>query len=77
MCLSRPKKKEEEGKRMVQYLTTKLITYLIKATKWSNFETSKQLFWYIPLPTQIKEINDTSVNEYFALNKTEVDVIMV
>ena len=40
----------------------------MKATKWSNFETSKQLFWYIPKPINIDgNITNENVNSYFEL----------
>ena len=68
-------KDDKEGKRMVDYLNTKLIIYLIKAVKWSNFETNKQLFWYIPLPTDIEDITNDNVNEYFGLTQEEIDII--
>lgn len=58
---------ENEGKKLVEYLNSNLVVYLIKATKWSNFETCKQLFWYIPLPTDIHNINN-----YFDLTQEEI-----
>jgi hypothetical protein len=65
----------EEGKKLVEYLNSKLVVYLIKATKWSNFETCKQLFWYIPLPTYIHNVNNTNVNNYFDLTEEEIITI--
>jgi hypothetical protein len=66
---------ETDGKKLVEYLQSKLITYLIKATKWSNFETCKQLFWYIPLPTEITVCNNENINQYF--NLTEEDKMTI
>lgn len=66
---------ENEGNKLVEYLNSKLVVYLMKATKWSNFETCKQLFWYIPLPTNISEINDNNVNAYFNLIPEEIMTI--
>jgi hypothetical protein len=46
---------------------------MIKATKWSNFETSKQLFTYIPHPKIIKnKIDDVSVNKFYNLTADEI-----
>jgi hypothetical protein len=61
---------ENEGKKLVEYLNSKLVVYLIKATKWSNFETCKQLFWYIPFSIEIDDINS-----YFALTHEEIITI--
>jgi hypothetical protein len=66
---------ENEGKKLVEYLNSNLVVYLIKATKWSNFETCKQLFWYIPLPTYIHNVNNTNVNNYFDLTEEEIITI--
>jgi hypothetical protein len=66
---------EIEGKKLVEYLNTHIIVYLMKATKWSNFETAKQLFWYIPLPTDIECVNNESVNNYFNLTEEECNII--
>jgi hypothetical protein len=61
---------EHEGNKLVDYLNSKLLTYLMKASKWSNFETSKQLFWYIPFTTDIGD-----VNTYFELTPEEIGTI--
>jgi SAM-dependent methyltransferase len=66
---------ENEGKKLVEYLNSNLVVYLMKATKWSNFETSKQLFWYIPLPTDIHNVNNPNVNTYFDLTQEEIITI--
>jgi hypothetical protein len=42
----------------------------MKATKWSNFETSKQLFWYIPFTPDIGD-----VNAYFDLTPEEIGTL--
>ena len=66
---------ENEGKKLVEYLNSNLVVYLIKATKWSNFETCRQLFWYIPLPTDIENVNDVNINIYFDLTQEEINII--
>lgn len=68
-------KDKNEGIRIVEYLNTNLVKFLMKATKWSNFETSKQLFWYIPKPDEIDIIDDENVNKYFGLTKEEINTI--
>jgi hypothetical protein len=47
----------------------------MKATKWSNFETCKQLFWHIPLPSDIHNVNNTNINTYFDLTQEEITTI--
>jgi hypothetical protein len=66
---------ENDGNKLVEYLNSNLVVYLMKATKWSNFETCKQLFWYIPLPTDIHNVNNTNVNIYFDLTQEEIITI--
>ena len=69
-------KSRKEGENLVKYLQSKLVQYLVKATKWSNFETNKQLFWYIPSPENITTIADTEIYNYFAIStkeKKEID----
>ncbi len=65
-----PVNDEQEGNKLVEYLNSKLLVYLMKATKWSNFETSKQLFWYIPFSPDISD-----VNTYFGLTPDEISII--
>lgn len=66
---------EHEGNKLVEYLNSNLVVYLIKATKWSNFETCKQLFWYIPSPTDIHTVDNTTINNYFDLTQEEINTI--
>ena len=47
------------GEKMVKYLNTDIIKLVIKSTKWSNFETNKQIFNYIPnIADEIENINN-------------------
>jgi hypothetical protein len=66
---------ENEGNTLVEYLNSNLLVYLMKATKWSNFETCKQLFWHIPLPSDIHNVNNTNINTYFDLTQEEITTI--
>jgi hypothetical protein len=66
---------ENEGNKLVEYLNSNLIVYLIKSTKWSNFETCKQLFWYIPLPNDINDVSNDNINSYFELTQEEITTI--
>jgi hypothetical protein len=65
-------KSDEEGQKIVEYLRTPLVSYLIRATKWSNFETVKDVFHNIAHPKEIEIINDHSLNEYFGITTTFV-----
>lgn len=65
---------EEEGYRLVEYLNTRLIKFIVKATKWSNFETTRQIFQYIPKVSGIP-LSDESVYKYFDLTDTEIQQI--
>jgi hypothetical protein len=66
---------EIEGNKIVSFLNTKIMIFIMNATKWSNFETCKQLFWYIPLPN-IDIITNENVNKYFELTEEEIQTIM-
>lgn len=63
---------DNEGEKIVKYLQSKLVSYLIKATKWSNFETSKQVFHNIAHPKNIEEITDDNIYKYFNLTNDEI-----
>jgi len=60
------------GERIVKYFQSKLVSYLINATKWSNFETSKQVFHNITHPKNIKEITDDNIYKYFNLSDDKI-----
>ena len=63
---------DEEGEKIVKYLRTDFVSYLIKATKWSNFETSKDVFHNIAHPKEIKQIDENHLCEYFNLTESEI-----
>jgi hypothetical protein len=64
------------GKKMVQYLNTNVIKFVVKSTKWSNFETNKQIFKYIPnILNYIDVITDENVYKYFNLTHEEIELI--
>jgi hypothetical protein len=57
-------------------LNTTIIKLVIKATKWSNFETTKQIFNYIPnIVNEIDEINNTTIYNYFDITEEEIKFI--
>ena len=67
---------DENGNKMVKYLNTNIIKLVVKATKWSNFETTKQIFNYIPnIINEIENINDKNIYEYFEITKEEIKMI--
>ena len=69
---------ELEGNKMISYLNTNLIVYLMRATKWSNFETCKQLFWYIPSPNNIDgNISNETVNSHYGLSQEDINTIII
>jgi len=67
---------KEIGEKMVKYLNTNIIKLIVKATKWSNFETTKQIFNYIPnVVSEIEIINDKNIYEYFEITEEEIKII--
>ena len=68
-----PVSSEQEGQKVVRYLKSKLVYYIIAATKWSNFETNKQIFWSIPHPKDLPDnFTDAQVYAYFGLTPEEI-----
>jgi hypothetical protein len=64
------------GEKLIKYLNSKLVKFMIKATKWSNFETTKQLFNYIPDVTLYIDINNENyIFNYFELTEEEIKII--
>ena len=54
-------------------LNTNLIKFIVKSTKWSNFETTKQIFNYIPnIIDEIDEINDINIYKYYNFTEEEI-----
>jgi hypothetical protein len=50
-----------------------LVSYIVGATKWSNFETNKQIFWSIPHPKDLPDnFTDAEVYTYFGLTPEEI-----
>jgi hypothetical protein len=66
---------EDEGETMVNYLNTDIIKFIVKSTKWSNFETNKQIFNYIPNIANEPDINNNSVYKYFNITDDEIKQI--
>ena len=67
---------EKMGKKLITYLESKIIKFIIKATKWSNFETTKQIFDYIPnIINELDVINDDTIYKYFNINQEEINTI--
>ena len=67
---------DAEGNHITRFLSSKLISYIVAATKWSNFETNKQIFWSIPHPKDLPEnFTDAQVYAYFGLTAEEIGCI--
>jgi bifunctional DNA-binding transcriptional regulator/antitoxin component of YhaV-PrlF toxin-antitoxin module len=69
-------KTNDEGEKIVNYLKSDLVRFLIKTTKWSNFETIKQIFWSIANPKEIEDATkNNDINKYFELDNDEIRMI--
>ena len=61
---------------MVNYLNTSIVKFIVKSTKWSNFETNKQIFNYIPnIVNKIDNINNENIYKYFEFTDEEIKII--
>jgi|694.fasta_scaffold37243_2 superfamily II DNA or RNA helicase len=69
---------EAEGQKIARFLKSKLIYYIVSATKWSNFETNKQIFWSIPHPHELPDnMTDAEIYAYFGLTLEEIGRIEI
>ena len=68
-----PVESDADGIRLTRFLKSRLISYIVGATKWSNFETNKQIFWSIPHPKDLPDnFTDAQVYAYFGLTPEEI-----
>ncbi|ADO67506.1 putative methyltransferase [Cafeteria roenbergensis virus] len=67
-------KTKEEGLNLVNFLNSNLIKFIIKSTKWSNFEICKDIFNYIEYPL-IEVYNNNTINKFFELSNEEINYI--
>ena len=57
-------------------LFSKLVSYIIGASKWSNFETNKEIFWAIPHPEGLPDdFTDDDIYDYFNLSEEQINRI--
>jgi hypothetical protein len=71
-----PVESDADGIRITRFLKSKLVSYIVGATKWSNFETTKQIFWSIPNPKDLPDnFTDEQVYSYFGLVPEEISRI--
>jgi len=67
---------EYTGKKIVSFLESKLIDFIVKATKWSNFETTRHVFHYIPnMIHQLDTMNDEQIFRHFQITEMEKKII--
>ena len=68
-----PVASDDEGVKLTRFLKSKVVSYIVGATKWSNFETNKQIFWSIPHPKDLPDnFTDAQVYAYFGLTPEEI-----
>jgi hypothetical protein len=67
---------EDEGKKIQRFLKSKLVSYIVAATKWSNFQTFPEIFHSMPNPKDLpNNFTDLQVYTYFGLTSKEIDRI--
>lgn len=67
---------EKEGNRICRFLVSKLVRYIIAASKWSMFRTEYETFRYIPKPFELPEnFTDADIYTYFKLTADEIRLI--
>ena len=71
-----PVDSDADGIKLTRFLKSKLVSYIVGATKWSNFETNKQIFWSIPHPKDLPDnFTDAQVYAYFELTPEQISRI--
>ena len=71
-----PVESDADGVSITRFLKSKLVSYIVGATKWSNFETNKQIFWSIPHPKDLPDnFTDAQVYAHFELTPEEIERI--
>ena len=64
---------EGEGRKIQRFLKSKLVSYIVAATKWSNFQTFPEIFHSIPTPKDLPDnFTDSQVYAYFGLTPEEI-----
>lgn len=64
---------EEEAKKICRFLVSKLVRFIIAASKWSMFRTEYETFRYIPKPFELPDnFTDAQVYKYFNLTPEEI-----
>jgi hypothetical protein len=67
---------DREGHVLVRFLNSKLLRYIVAATKWSNFGTFPEIFSEIPTPYGLPDnFTDAQVYAYFGLTSEEINRI--
>jgi len=64
---------DREGHILTRFLNSKLVKYIVAATKWSNFGTFPEIFSEIPTPYGLPDnFTDAQVYAYFGLTPEEI-----
>ena len=67
---------KEEGEKLIEYLNSNIVKFIIKTSKWSTFAIHKEVFKYIPnLINEFKIINNKKLYKYFELTKEQIEYI--
>ena len=67
-------KNKTEGENYIKFLNSNLIKFVIKATKWSNFELSKEIFNYIEFP-ELDIYDNQNINNFYELSFEDINYI--
>lgn len=68
-----PVSSDYEGKHIQRFLKSKLVSYIIASTKWSNFQIFPEIFNSIPNPKDLPDnFTDAQVYAYFGLTPEEI-----
>ena len=66
----------KEGENLVKYLKSDLIQFVVKATKWGNFQMLWTMFKYIDWPfSDFDEVTDDVIYSHFGITEEEIEFI--
>jgi hypothetical protein len=66
---------EDEGQRMVEYLNTPLMKYLVASCRWCNIENNWETFRFIPHVNTFPQADDEFLHDVFELSPDEIKII--
>ena len=66
---------ENEGKKIIKLLNSRLYRFYIETNKWSGFHNKEVLKDLPNIVNEIEDIDDENIYRYFKISKKEIELI--